>query len=80
MLYPPVNELIKMTGTRYSLVLTTAKRARQLIDGDQPQVNIKSNKAITIAATEFYEDKYQVVPMTEDQLRQQKIQKETIEE
>ncbi len=80
MLYPPVNELVKRTGTRYALVVTAAKRARQLIEGDQPQVNIDSNKAITIAANEYYEDKYTMVPMTEDELRQQKIRKETIEE
>jgi len=65
MLYPPVNELIEKTGTRYSLVITTARRARQLIEGEMPLVAIKSNKAISIAAAELYQDKLTIVPLEE---------------
>ena len=65
MLYPPVNELIEKTGTRYALVITTARRARQLIEGEMPLVSIKSNKAISIAAAELYQDKLTIVPLEE---------------
>ena len=33
MLYPAVNELNKLTDSRYTLVVLTAKRARDIIDG-----------------------------------------------
>ena len=32
MLYPSINELEKATNSRYSLVILTAKRARQLLE------------------------------------------------
>ncbi len=32
MLYPSINDLEKVTNSRYSLVILTAKRARQLLD------------------------------------------------
>ena len=52
---PSVYELKKRTGDRYSLVVITSKRAREIIDGDEPLVNIKSNKALTIAINEVNE-------------------------
>ena len=33
MLYPAINELNKLTDSRYTLVVLTAKRARDIIDG-----------------------------------------------
>lgn len=57
MINPSVYELKKKTGDRYSLVVITSKRAREIIDGDEPLVNIKSNKALTIAINEVNEDK-----------------------
>ena len=42
MLYPAVTELEKITGSRYALVILTAKRARQISElneaNDMPQV------------------------------------------
>ena len=47
MLYPAVNELEKVTNSRYALVILTAKRARQISEineaNDVPQ-NIKPVK------------------------------------
>ena len=57
MINPSVYELKKKTVDRYSLVVITSKRAREIIDGDEPLVNIKSNKALTIAINEVNEDK-----------------------
>ena len=37
MIYPPINELLKTVDCRYTLVVETAKRARQLVSGD-PQL------------------------------------------
>ena len=34
-----------VVNSRYSIVLATAKRARQLIDGAEPYVEVENNKA-----------------------------------
>lgn len=57
MINPSVVDLKKRTGDRYSLVVITSKRAREIIDGDEPLVDIKSNKALTIAINEVNEGK-----------------------
>ena len=60
MINPSVYKLKKITGDRYSLVVITSKRAREIIDGDEPLVNIKSNKALTIAINEVNEGKIEL--------------------
>lgn len=57
MIYPPITELVKKTGSRYTLVIETAKRARQLSLGAVPLSDVKSNKDVTIAVNEVYEGK-----------------------
>ena len=57
MIYPPITELVKKTGSRYTLVIETAKRARQLSQGAIPLTNVNSNKDVTIAVNEIYEGK-----------------------
>ena len=57
MINPSVVDLKKRTGDRYSLVVITSKRAREIIYGDEPLVDIKSNKALTIAINEVNEGK-----------------------
>ena len=44
--------------SRYSIVLATAKRARQIIAGDEPLVNLpEGTKPLSIAVEELYEEK-----------------------
>ncbi len=57
MIYPPITELVKKTGSRYTLVIETAKRARQLSLGALPLSDVESNKDVTIAVNEVYEGK-----------------------
>lgn len=57
MIYPPITKLVKKTGSRYSLVIEIAKRARQLAEGKQALVDAGSNKEVTKAICEIYEDK-----------------------
>lgn len=52
MINPSVVELLKKVDNRYSLVIVTAKRARQLIEGAEPLVRAPSNKALTVAINE----------------------------
>lgn len=56
MLYPPINELLDKVDSRYTLVVAAAKRARQLIDGDVPKIDVPySKKPVSIATQEIYE-------------------------
>ncbi|RKD27840.1 DNA-directed RNA polymerase subunit omega [Caminicella sporogenes DSM 14501] len=57
MLYPSINELLKKVDSRYTLVIATAKRARQLIDGYEKLTDLESNKPVSIATQELYEGK-----------------------
>ena len=52
MIYPSVVYLLKKVEDRYSLVIVTSKRARQLIDGSKQLVDVDSKKALTIAINE----------------------------
>ncbi len=64
MIKPPVTELVEKTGSRYLLVLEVAKRARQLLEGAMPLSDCGSNKEVTIAANELYEDKISYIPVS----------------
>ena len=55
MFYPSINELAEKIDSRYTLVMITAKRARQLIDGDKPQIETNSIKPVSIAIEEFHQ-------------------------
>ena len=50
-----------VVNSRYSIVLATAKRARQLIDGREPLVRAKCNKPLSIAVEEVYNSKVRIV-------------------
>lgn len=54
--------------SRYSIVLATAKRARQLIAGDEPLVKVKSvDKPLSIAIEELYESKIKIISEDTDE-------------
>ena len=51
---PPINNLLKRTENRYTLAVESAKRARQLIEGDQPYYDVKDNaKPLAVAIEEI---------------------------
>ena len=52
MISPSVVDLLEKVHDRYSLVILTSKRARQIIEGSTPQVSINSHKPLTIAINE----------------------------
>lgn len=75
MIHPSYTELMKVVNndveigeepvvnSRYSIVIATAKRARQIIAGDEP-MNDKTTcpKPLSIAVEELYEGKVKIVP------------------
>ena len=73
MLHPSYTDLMKVVNSevepgehpvvnsRYSIVLATAKRARQLIDGATSLIEVESKKPLSIAVEELYESKVKIV-------------------
>lgn len=57
MIEPSINELLEKVDSRYTLVIVTAKRARQLVNGVQKLTNTESDKPVTIAINEINEGK-----------------------
>lgn len=57
MVKPAVTDLLKKVDNRYSLVIMTAKRARQIAEGETPMTNIDEKSSVTLAVNEIYEDK-----------------------
>ena len=82
MIHPSYTELIEtineghdideapVISSRYSLVLATSKRARQLIAGAEPKVKVKKGmKPLSIAVEEMYRGEVTILPdeTTEDE-------------
>lgn len=73
MLHPSYTDLMRVINSevepgeqpivtsRYSVVIATAKRARQLIDGAEPLVQVPYPKPMSIAVEELYESKVKIV-------------------
>ncbi|MFD3156501.1 DNA-directed RNA polymerase subunit omega [Haloimpatiens sp. FM7330] len=53
MIDPPLIELLGKIDNRYSLIVAAAKRARQLIDGEEPTIDVNSTKPVTVAIKEI---------------------------
>lgn len=73
MLHPSYTDLMKVVNSevemgeqpvvnsRYSIVLATSKRARQIIGGEEPLVNAKGKKPLSIAIEELNEGLIKIV-------------------
>ena len=52
----------KVVNSRYSIVLATSKRARQLIDGEMPLVDVHGGeKPLSIAIDELNQGKIKII-------------------
>ena len=54
---PSFSEFLRKGNGKYSLVIGTAKRARQIADGSPKLTNAKMESDVTTAAIEIAEDK-----------------------
>ena len=78
MLHPSYSEIIDVVNkgveegetpvvnSRYSIVMATSKRARQLVSGAEPQVNPAGKKALSIAVEELANEKIHILPECEE--------------
>ena len=57
------DDTVPVVSSRYSIVMATAKRARQIIDGDEVMVDADSNtKPLSLAVEEVYEGAVKILP------------------
>ena len=64
-----------VVNSRYSIVCATAKRARQIVSGDEPYVSgTKGMKPLSIAVKELYEGELKI--LTEDEVKEKDIELE----
>jgi DNA-directed RNA polymerase subunit omega len=73
MLHPSYTDLINAVNSgvepgeepgvqsRYSIVIATAKRARQLIGGDEAMIPSYNKKPLSVAVEELYESKIKIL-------------------
>jgi DNA-directed RNA polymerase subunit omega len=73
MIHPSYSELMQvvnselepdeapLVNSRYSIVLATSKRARQIIGGEEPLVSARGKKPLSIAVEELYKGKVKIV-------------------
>ena len=50
-----------IVNSRYSIVMATSKRARQIIDGAEPLVKAGSKKPLSVAVEELQESQIKIV-------------------
>ena len=50
---PAIDELCKKVDCRYTLVVETSKRARELVGGAQPLIDPKDKKPVSVAVEEI---------------------------
>ena len=55
-----------VVNSRYSIVMATSKRARQLVSGAEPQVNPAGKKALSIAIEELANEKIHILAECEE--------------
>ena len=78
MLHPSYSDLIKVANSdveqgdspvvnsRYSIVMAASKRARQIIAGDEPLVNSKEIKPLSIAVEELNQGEVKILTEEEE--------------
>lgn len=55
-----------VVSSRYSIVMASAKRARQLVSGDPQLAGQEDDKPLSIAVKEINEGKVSILPSIED--------------
>ncbi len=88
MLHPSYSDLIKVVNSgvepgeapvgnsRYSIVMATSKRARQIIGGEEPMVEGKGKKPLSVAVEELNQGKIKILSEEEVQEEENGMEQE----
>jgi DNA-directed RNA polymerase subunit omega len=70
MLNPSINDVLNKIDNRYYLVVTVAKRAREIIEGSPVYVSTKADdsKPVTLASKEITHDKITFRHLTQEEI------------
>ena len=80
MIHPSYNELLKTLNevrdenepeidSRYSLVIASAKRARQIVNGQEPLADhVSTYKPLSIAVEELEQEQLKILPQDEEEV------------
>jgi len=60
MMYPSIDSLSSTYDSRYTIAVAAAKRARQLVEGAQKLVDVKTAKPVSIALFELDAEKIKI--------------------
>ena len=78
MLYPTYQNLMEVANkdvaeggepvvkSRYSIVIAAAKRARQIVNGQDELIRTSEVKPLSVAVEELYEGKVKIIPHDEE--------------
>lgn len=91
MLHPSYTDLMKVinseveegeepvVNSRYSIVLATSKRARQIIAGETPLVDSEGKKPLSMAIQELENGLVKIVSDDEEELDEEALAADTVE-
>lgn len=86
MLHPSYSDLMKVVNSevepgeapvvnsRYSIVMATSKRARQIIAGDEPMVKAAGKKPLSVAIEELNQSKIRILSEEEAELQRKQME------
>jgi DNA-directed RNA polymerase subunit omega len=69
--YPPLNDLIDKAQNKYELCIATAKRARELVAGEDPLVKVTIDNPISVATEEIAEDEVKIVSHSQNEVAEE---------
>ena len=62
------DDTVPVVSSRYSIVMATAHRARQIVDGDAPLIeNTEGRKPLSIAVDEVYQGLVKIIPEKQEE-------------
>ena len=68
-------------NSRYSIVMATAKRARLIVDGDEPLIDyVEGDKPLSIAVEELNQEKIHILAENEPEEEEETLEAEAAEE
>lgn len=74
MLKPAINEVLEKIDNRYFLISTVAKRARDLVDGEEPLVYCEeTEKPVCVATNEIVQGKIGYRLLSEEEVAAQEL-------
>ncbi len=86
MLHPSYSDLMKVVNSevepgeapvvnsRYSIVMATSKRARQIIGGDEPMVKAAGKKPLSVAIDELNQSKIKILSEEEAEIQRKQME------